>query len=209
MKLVLATTSVHKIHEIQALLSGVPGLQVLNLSGFAPIAEPEEDGASMAENARIKAQCYARHTRLPTLADDSGLEVDALDGEPGVRSARWAEGSDQDRTRALLARMGEVPDNNRAARYRCALCLVWPEEDEAASTCTELEATCEGRIGREEKGSNGFGYDPIFELTKATGAPPVFVGQTMAEMPPHIKAQVSHRARAVRALAERLRADPL
>lgn len=199
MKLVIATTSAHKIRDIRALLADVPGLQVLALSDFAPIEEPEEDSATVAENARIKAEYYARHTGLPTLADDSGLEVDALNGEPGVRSARWVEGSDQDRTRALLERMRSVPDEERSARYRCALCLI-----ASASTCIELEASCEGRIGREELGSNGFGYDPIFELTRETGAPE-HIGQTMAQVAPEVRAQVSHRARAVRMLCERLR----
>ncbi len=205
MKLVIATTSADKIREIHDLLADVPELQVIALSDFGPIEEPEEDGASMAGNARIKAQYYARHTQLPTLADDSGLEVDALDGAPGVHSARWVQGSDQDRTRALLERLHDVPDEKRGARYRCALCLLWPQQD-GASTYIELEASCEGRIAREERGSNGFGYDPIFELTASTGAPELS-GQTMAQVAPEVKARLSHRARAVRALAARLRQE--
>jgi len=207
MKLVIATTSAHKIREIRDLLADVPDLQVLALGDFGPIDEPEEDGASMAENARIKAQYYAQHTQLPTLADDSGLEVDALDGAPGVHSARWVEGSDQDRTRALLERLRDIPDEKRGASYRCALCLLWPQQD-GASTCIELEASCEGRIGRQERGANGFGYDPIFELTAETGAPELS-GQTIAQVAPELKARLSHRARAVRALAQRLRDDAL
>ena len=198
MKLVVATTSAHKIQEIRALLADVPGLQVLALSDFAPIEEPEEDGDTVAANARIKAQYYARHTGLPTLADDSGIEVDTLNGAPGVRSARWVEGSDQDRVHAILDRLRDVPDESRGARYRCALCLMLD-----ADACIELEASCEGRIAREQRGSNGFGYDPIFEITEATGAPG-FIGQTMGEVPPEVKAQVSHRARAVRMMAQEI-----
>ncbi len=205
MKLVIATTSAHKIREIRALLGAVPALQVLALSDFGPIEEPDEDGASMAENAHLKAEYYARHTGLPTLADDSGLEVDALGGAPGVHSARWAPGSDQDRARALLERVRDVPDEQRGARYRCALCLAQLERS-GSGACIELEAACEGRIGREERGSNGFGYDPIFELTAATGAPELS-GQTMAQIAPEAKARLSHRARAVRELAQRLRAQ--
>ena len=200
MKLVVATTSAHKIQEIRALLTDVPGLQVLALSDFAPIEEPEEDGDTVAANARIKARYYARHTGLPTLADDSGIEVDALNGAPGVRSARWVEGSDQDRVHAILERLRAVPDSQRGARYRCALCLML---DAGARTCIELEASCEGRIAREPRGSNGFGYDPIFEITEATVAPD-FIGQTMGEVAPEVKAQVSHRARAVGMMAQEI-----
>jgi XTP/dITP diphosphohydrolase len=199
MKLVIATTSAHKISEIRGLLSDVPDLQVLALVDFPPIDEPEEDGDSMATNARIKAEYYTRHTGLPTLADDSGLEVDALGGEPGVHSARWAPGSDADRTQALLSRMLGVPDENRTARYRCALCAVLN-----ARTCVQLEATCEGRIAHAPRGDNGFGYDPIFEITDTTHADASYLGQTMAQVPPGVKAQVSHRARAVSKLAHEL-----
>lgn len=200
MKLVVATTSAHKLSEIRELLRDVEGLEVLSLRDFEPLEEPEENGLTMLENARIKAQSYARAFKLPTLADDSGIEVDALGGAPGVHSARWIEGSDAERTSALLDRLKEIPAEQRTARYRCALCLVAPPQ----STLIELEATCEGRIASQARGENGFGYDPIFELTEA-GDAPQWIGKTIAEAPPEIKAQISHRARAVRLLAERLR----
>jgi XTP/dITP diphosphohydrolase len=204
MKLVVATTSAHKLEEIKALLANVPYLEVLSLRDFPPVEEPDENGSTMAENARIKAKYYAQHTQLPTLADDSGVEVDALGGAPGVHSARWVAGSDSDRTNALLAKLQNVPDEQRTGRYRCALCLAKAD----GSTWIETEGTCEGRIAHEVRGHNGFGYDPIFELTEATGAPD-WVGRTIGEAPPEIKAQISHRARAVSQLAAELRAKVL
>jgi XTP/dITP diphosphohydrolase len=200
MKLVITTSSAHKLEEIKALLSDVMAWEVLSLRDFPPVEEPEEDGSSMAENARLKAAYYARHTQLPTLADDSGIEVDALDGAPGVHSARWIEGSDADRTNAILTKLQGVPDEQRTARYRCALCLI----NSDGNTLFETEGTCEGRIAHKWRGRNGFGYDPIFEMTEATGAPE-WIGRTIAEAPPAVKAQVSHRARAVRQLAAQLR----
>ena len=201
MQLVIATSSEQKRNEIAALLSEIPDLKVLSLRDFGPITEPEETGASMRENARLKAEYYAQVTKLPTLADDSGIEVSILDDAPGIYSARWIAGSDGDRTRALLERMKNVPEENRTARYRCALCFV----NATQSTLIELEATCEGRIAQKARGENGFGYDPIFELTTGSGAPLEWVGQTMAQAPPEIKALISHRARAVRLLAEHLK----
>jgi XTP/dITP diphosphohydrolase len=199
MKLVVATTSAHKLEEIKALLADVPDLEVLSLHDFPAIEEPDENGSTMAENARIKAEYYAHHTQLPTLADDSGIEVDALNGAPGVHSARWLEGSDTDRANAILQRLQNVPDAQRTARYRCALCLI----NSDPSTLIRTEATCEGRVTREWRGSNGFGYDPILEVTQATGAPE-WIGHTLAEAPPEVKARISHRARAVRQLGEQL-----
>ena len=106
MKLVIATSSAHKLAEIQQLLSDVPDLQLLSLHDFAPVEEPDETGATMRANAHLKAEYYARHTQLPTLADDSGIEVSALNDAPGVHSARWVAGSDADRTRALVRKIG-------------------------------------------------------------------------------------------------------
>ena len=205
MKLVIATTSAHKLAEIRDLLRDVVALEVLSLRDFDTVEEPEEDGLAMRDNARVKAEYYARFTQLPTLADDSGIEVDALDGAPGVHSARWVGGSDADRTQALLDRLKDVSDAHRTARYRCALCLVVP----AQSTLIELEETCEGRIAREQRGENGFGYDPIFEITESTNSSTEWEGKTIAEAPPEIKAVLSHRGRAVRMLAMHLRRLPL
>ena len=200
MKILLATTSRHKCAEIQGLLADVPDLQLETLERYPATEAPEENGETMAQNARIKAQFYATHFAALVLADDSGLEVNALDGAPGVHSARWVEGSDNDRVVALLQKLEEVDDENRGARYRCALCLATPD-----AVLLEVEGTCEGQIGREMRGQNGFGYDPIFEITLASGAPSPFLGQTMAQVPPEIKAQISHRASAARQLGQKLK----
>jgi XTP/dITP diphosphohydrolase len=198
MTILLATTSAHKEREITELLAGT-GAQIETLNAYPATEAPEEDGETMADNARIKAQFYAQHFGRTVLADDSGLEVDALDGEPGVRSARWAEGSDADRVRALLDRMQDVEEDDRGARYRCALCLATPDE-----VLLEVEATCEGAIAFLAEGFEGFGYDPIFKITLATGADSSVVGQTMAQVPPTVKASVSHRSRAVHEFARRM-----
>lgn len=198
MKILLATANVHKLKEIKELLGDLH-IEVFPLTKFPDIALPEETGATMRENARLKAEHCACKSNLPSLADDSGIEVDALDGAPGVRSARWISGSDEARTSALLQKLNGVPDNKRNARYRCAICLAYPSGE-----ILETEATCEGRVGYEMQGENGFGYDPIFVISEATGAPQEYIGLTMAQVPPEIKAQVSHRARALMKLRELL-----
>ena len=198
MKLILATANEHKVHEIEGLLAG-SDWEVLSLREFSHVELPEETGDTMQENARLKAEHVACEVRLPALADDSGIEVDVLDGNPGVRSARWVEGSDEDRTRALLQKLDGVKDEKRTARYRCAICLAFPD-----GKLVETEATCEGKIGYDFKGENGFGYDPIFIVTPETGTASENFGKTMAEVAPEIKAQVSHRARAIWKLRELL-----
>lgn len=200
MKILLATTSAHKAREIAQLLAGVPDLQLETLSDYPATEAPDEDGQTMRDNARLKAQFYAQHFQTLVLADDSGLEVDALDGAPGVHSARWREGSDADRVRALLDTLSEIDEENRGARYRCALCLASPEK-----VIYEVEGTCEGAIALLAEGFEGFGYDPIFQITLATGAEAQWVRRTMAQVPPEVKASVSHRARAVKLLAEKLK----
>lgn len=205
MKILLATTSAHKAREIAELLGDVPDLTLETLADYAATEAPEEDGDSMQANARIKAEFYAQHFQTCVLADDSGLEVNALDGAPGVRSARWVEGSDADRVMALLGELNGVPEEDRGARYRCALCLFDPSCLENSGDIVETEGVCEGAIHLEPRGNGGFGYDPIFEITLATGADAQWVGQTMGQVPPAVKAQVSHRARAVRQLAAQLK----
>lgn len=197
MKILLATTSAHKAREIAELLRDVPDLQLETLDDYPATEAPDEDGETMAQNARIKAEFYAQHFQTLVLADDSGLETDFLEGEPGVHSARWSQGSAEDRTRALLERLTDAPEDLRAARYRCAICLA-----DQNGVPFQAEATCEGAIAAQIKGENGFGYDPIFEITLATGAPLEWVGKTMGEAPPEVKAAVSHRAQAVRELAK-------
>ena len=201
MNILLATTSRHKCAEIQELLSDVPDLKLETLENYPATEAPEEDGETMADNARIKAQYYASHFQTTVLADDSGMEVDALNGEPGVYSARWVEGSDEDRTNAVLDRMQDVPEEQRTARYRCSLCLATPDK-----VLYEVEGTCEGSVGYRPLGKNGFGYDPIFQITLGTGASEEYLGKSIAEAPPEVKASISHRASAVRQLAEKLKA---
>src|SRR5436853_2569909 len=125
MELLLATANAHKIHELAALLAEAP-LEIVSLRDFPGVKLPAETGATMSENARLKAEFCARATGLPALSDDSGIEVDFLDGAPGVYSARWVEGSDAERTQALLDRLQNVPNEARTARYRCAICVASP-----------------------------------------------------------------------------------
>lgn len=199
MKLVIATTSAHKANEIRRLLADQPDLEIQTLSDYPATEVPEEDGETMADNARIKAEFYARRFNALVLADDSGLEVDALNGEPGVHSARWSEGSDEDRVQALLERLDGTEPDARTARYRCTLCLA-----DTGGPKLETEGTCEGAIAFGPRGTNGFGYDPVFEITLGTGADTEWVGKTLGQAPPEVKASVSHRARATKALAEKL-----
>lgn len=190
MKILLATANTHKADEMAELLGA--GYEIVTLHEFPETVLPPETSRAMHVNARLKAEYCRRVTGLPSLADDSGIEVDALGGAPGVLSARWVAGSDFNRTRALLDRLGDVPTEQRTARYRCALCFVMQ-----GGRRLETEAVCEGAIAREMRGENGFGYDPIFEITLQTGTPPGYSGATLAEAPPAVKALVSHRARAV------------
>jgi len=199
MKLLLATTSTHKAREIADILRGVPDLELETLNDYPATEAPEEDADSMEGNAQIKAEFYAQHFGVRVLADDSGLEVDALDGQPGIHSARWFDGSQSEKNAALLARLDAVPVEHRGARYRCALCLATPDAIQWRG-----EGVCEGEIALQARGGGGFGYDPIFGITLATGAESGFVGQTMGQVSPEVKAGVSHRARAARLLAAHL-----
>lgn len=195
MNILIATANAHKLEEISQTLDAE--FELVSLREFPEIKMPEETGITMAQNAQLKAQHGAKHSGLICLADDSGIEVDALGGLPGVLSARWISGSDQDRTRALLKKLETVADENRTARYRCAICVAFPD-----GKIIETEGTCEGKIARAPRGENGFGYDPIFEITDATGAGREYSEQTMAQVPPQIKAEISHRARALQAVRE-------
>jgi XTP/dITP diphosphohydrolase len=203
MKLLIATANAHKLEEMSGLLRAVP-LELVSLRDVDGIEMPEETGTTMLQNARLKALACARQSGLPSLADDSGIETDWLRGAPGVHSARWRAGSDADRTNSLLEELQNAPEDERGARYRCALCLAWAPRTglsyDGELMREETEATCEGRIAREWRGENGFGYDPIFELTPQSGAPAEWIGKSMAQAPPEIKALISHRARAVAAI---------
>ena len=199
--IVLATRNSGKLHEIQAVLKHLP-VRAAGLEEFDGIAEPAETGDTFAENACAKALYYARATGHWCLADDSGLMVDALGGRPGVHSARWAADRcppDCDRQRIdaannamLLARLAGVADERRTARFCCAMALA----DPAGRIIVETSGTVEGRIGREPRGENGFGYDPLFYVPS--------LGCTTAELPPAKKNEISHRGKAARRLANQL-----
>lgn len=184
MKILLATQNLGKVKELQELLQG-EDIKVISLCDLENWEEVEETGATFAENAALKARVAAERTGLVTLADDSGLEVDALMGAPGVYSARYAgEPKDDERNNEkLLKELEGVPEEERAARFRCALVIVTPKGEEFLT-----EGAVEGRILRERRGKEGFGYDPLFYL-------PDF-SRTMAELNVCQKNKLSHRAQA-------------
>ncbi len=203
--LLFATSNEGKLGELRALFADLP-VQLLPVASVLPDrAPPSEDGVTFEANAVTKARAACEATGLYALADDSGLEVKALDGRPGVRSARFAHerATDAENNAALLRELDEVADADRAARFRCVLALASPWEPERVET---VEGTVEGYIARAPRGSGGFGYDPLFIL-------PELGGRAMAELDETEKNRVSHRARAaramrdllVRALAKRLR----
>jgi XTP/dITP diphosphohydrolase len=192
---VVASFNRAKAREIAEILAA-EGLQleVVPLSDFPGVSLPAETGRTFAENALAKARAASRATGLPALADDSGLEVDALGGQPGVMSARYAgEGArDEARYRKVLGLLTYVPEQQRTARFHCAAAFVSPEGAELLAA-----GTCEGRIAREPAGAGGFGYDPIFIPDGHT--------VTMAQLTAAQKHAISHRGRAFRALARRMR----
>jgi XTP/dITP diphosphohydrolase len=192
-KLLIATRNKGKLKELTALLAGVPFVLVsLDEAGIKD--DVEETGATLEENAVLKATTYARLSGLPTLADDSGLEVDALGGEPGVRSSRYAgEGAtDAQRIAFLLKKLQNIPEERWSARFRCVIAIAWPSEPLELFT-----GECPGRIISQPRGSNGFGYDPAFLLPQ--------LGKTMAELSTEEKNQLSHRSVAARKAAAALR----
>lgn len=192
MDLVVATRNRGKFREIAAILGDWPG-SLRSLEEFPGLPEAVEDGPTLAENALKKARWVAAQTGLPALADDSGLEVEALEGAPGVHSARFGGPglTDAERNGLLLEQLREVPSEQRRARFRCVVALVLPDGREWSA-----EGTCEGQITLEPVGTCGFGYDPIFEVAGW--------GRTMAELPLEVKNTLSHRARALRALRQLL-----
>jgi XTP/dITP diphosphohydrolase len=195
MRLVLATNNPGKLNELQALLAPL-SIEVLLQSQYTSVAA-EETGLSFVENAILKARHAARASGLPAIADDSGIEVDALRGAPGIYSARYAgeHASDQANLDKLLNELREVPADRRSARYRCALALLRWDLDPAPLVC---QASWEGRICHTPRGNGGFGYDPIFEIS---------TGVTVAELAAHEKNQLSHRGQALRLLVEQLRSQ--
>ena len=193
-KLLLATTNPGKLREYQELLKGLP-FELVTLTGAGISDAVEETGATIEENAVIKARGYAELSGLLTIADDSGLEVEALGGEPGPQSARYAgEGlSDEERNRFLLSKLEGVPDDRRGALFRCVIAVTGP-----GRPVETAQGTCQGVIARTPRGRNGFGYDPLFYLPE--------LGRHMAELPLDEKNRISHRGKAMagaRAIVER------
>jgi XTP/dITP diphosphohydrolase len=187
-RLLVATNNPGKVREFEELLAGLP-VQIVFPAQVGLTLEVSESGETFEENAKIKALAYAQASNLLTLADDSGLEVDALGGAPGVRSARYAgsAANDADRYRKLLAALADVPPGQRSARFRCVVALAQPD-----GTLYTAEGACEGEIGFAPRGKHGFGYDPVFIVQGREG-------QTMAELSPDVKNRISHRARALAA----------
>jgi len=188
MQLLVATGNAGKLREIRKLFAEHP-CQVLGLEDLPPVPEAVEDGASFAENAEKKARHYAQLTGLPTLADDSGLVVDALDGAPGIYSARYAgeKAGDAANNRKLLEALQGVPAVRRRAAFVCALALCEPD-----GTCRQFAGRLEGVILMEPRGDEGFGYDPLFLVPE--------YGKTLAELPLAIKNRISHRGQALKQL---------
>jgi XTP/dITP diphosphohydrolase len=194
MTLVIATTNPGKLREIVPLLEGVtPAL--VSLSSFPPIPEPAETGRTFAENARLKAIYYAQATGLPCVADDSGLEVAALDRAPGVHSARWYGEDYSVKFRKIFELLRARGTRGSPARFVCAVALA-----DRGQVLAETEGVVDGQISHEPRGTKGFGYDPIFFY------PPF--GSTLGELDLERKASVSHRGRAFSALRTRLLAEP-
>jgi XTP/dITP diphosphohydrolase len=193
-ELVVATRNRHKKREIEHILG--PEFMVRDLGAHPEVSEIRESGTSFEENAKLKALGASRQLPPLVIADDSGLEVDALGGAPGIYSARYAgaNATDTDKIDKLLRELEQVraTDNQRRARFRCVVALA--RNGDLLGT---FEGTVEGNIANEARGDSGFGYDPIFI--------PKGLGQTLGELPTEVKNTISHRAKAIRALADRLR----
>lgn len=192
---VLASRNPGKVEELRRILSAVvPDLTVLGSDAFADLPDIPETGETFAENAALKARAVCEHTGLIAIADDSGLTVDALNGMPGVLSARWSgrHGDDASNLQLVLDQMSDVPDERRGAAFQCAAAVCRPA---SAAPALEIRAgEVRGHLIREPRGENGFGYDPVFV--------PVGYSVTTAEMTAQEKDAISHRGKALRALAE-------
>ncbi len=184
MKLLIATHNRGKLREYQEIFDDLP-LELVTLNDVGILGDVEETGATFEENARLKAAAFAQQSGLLTLADDSGLEVDALNGEPGVYSKRYAgdHKSDAERNAYLLEKLRAVPQAQRAARFRCVIVLMNAQGEEWVT-----DGTCEGEIAFEARGTNGFGYDPIFIVGDT--------GKHLAKFSSEEKNKISHRGRA-------------
>ncbi|OGP93030.1 MAG: non-canonical purine NTP pyrophosphatase, RdgB/HAM1 family [Deltaproteobacteria bacterium RBG_16_54_18] len=187
-QLVVATENQGKLREIEESLQGI-GVQIISLKGLPPLSPVDEDGSTYLENALKKARAVAVHSGRLTIADDSGLEVDYLQGAPGVRSARFAgdQASDADNNGKLLQLLAGIPVAERGALFRCVIAIVTPRGREAW-----VEGQCRGVILEQARGNKGFGYDPLFSIPE--------LGKTLAELPLAVKNRISHRGRALAAL---------
>lgn len=188
-KLLVASANQGKIREIKNFLGNLKGinLEIVGLDEFPELPEVEEDGDSFKANALKKARVRAEQTGLLTLADDSGLSVESLGGEPGIYSARYAgeDATDEENNQKLMEKLKDLPEEKRKAHFICVMALVDPENGEEIV----VEGRCEGIIQLQARGENGFGYDPIFYLPEYQ--------KTMAELPLEFKNQISHRAAAL------------
>ncbi|MDX5474005.1 MAG: XTP/dITP diphosphatase [Bacillaceae bacterium] len=190
-ELIIATNNEGKVKEFQNIFSE-KGYTVRSLKDFPEIDDVEETGTTFEENALLKAQTVAKALKVVVIADDSGLEVDALNGEPGVYSARYAgtDKNDEANIDKVLEKLQEVPEEKRTARFVCVLAVAMPDGESLT-----VRGTCEGFIANERKGENGFGYDPIFYIKE--------IDKTMAQLSKEEKNKISHRARAIELLAKR------
>jgi XTP/dITP diphosphohydrolase len=193
-ELLIATKNAGKIKELEKLLADLP-MRLCSMNDFPDVFEPEETGATFVENANLKARYYALQTGVWSLADDSGLEVEALNNAPGVLSARYAgkNADDRRRTAKLLEELNELSGENRKARFVCAMAVA----DETGEIKFTTEGVCGGEIARAARGAGGFGYDPIFI--------PDGFSETFGELSGDIKQQISHRARASAKINQYLR----
>lgn len=191
--IIVATANKGKIKEIKQILKDLP-FNVVSMADVGIDIDIEETGSSFEENALIKARAVSELTGEITMADDSGLEVDYLDGAPGIYSSRFAgeNATDEQRVQKLLNLLENVPLENRTARFVCAAVMLFPDGEQITT-----RGTCEGYIGFEPKGNNGFGYDPVFYFNQTAS--------TIAEMPDERKNEISHRAVALSKLVESLK----
>lgn len=191
MKIIIATHNKHKLTEMARILEPMGYEVVTDRDIGIELTDVEENGLTFLDNARIKSESGCRESGLICIADDSGLCVDALDGEPGVYSARYAgtHGDDEANNKKLLDNLKNVPDEKRTAHFECAICVSFPDGSEITA-----KGRCEGKIGYEKRGSNGFGYDPLFMVGD----------KSFAELSAEEKDAISHRGNALKALKEKM-----
>lgn len=188
-QVVLATRNAHKIEEVKRIVEAVcSDIEILDLNAWPDAPEVIEDASTFSGNALLKALAICEHTNLPTIADDSGICIDAMNGMPGILSARWAgkHGNDKANLQLVLDQMTDVPANRRGANFTCAVAFVTPAGEQRV-----VEGVVEGKLATSPRGEDGFGYDPIFE--------PLGLDRTTAQLTAKEKDAISHRGQAVRA----------